>query len=159
MDEAYKRETNLCNFAFKLNSLRRKFSSDRQLVSSGCTYWKAYWKWILKMSSKSNIPKTVNPDLQKERDGASFSSEEFAIWWAGGAEKLKFSRSVSKLRFYLCYIKGIAQSRSKSMLNSIPAQTNCKGFKYNRIWYDDNLALDTKEDAENTQIVFKYLTT
>ncbi|XP_030557910.1 probable peroxisomal acyl-coenzyme A oxidase 1 [Drosophila novamexicana] len=51
------------------------------------------------MSSKSNIPKTVNPDLQKERDGASFSSEEFAIWWAGGAEKLKFSRSVREYMY------------------------------------------------------------
>ncbi|KAH8331377.1 hypothetical protein KR074_001744, partial [Drosophila pseudoananassae] len=42
----------------------------------------------------SVIPKSVNPDLQKERDGSSFSSEEFAAWWAGGEESLKFIRSV-----------------------------------------------------------------
>ncbi|XP_016990774.1 probable peroxisomal acyl-coenzyme A oxidase 1 [Drosophila rhopaloa] len=42
----------------------------------------------------SVIPTTVNPDLQKERDGASLSSEEFAAWWAGGEETLKFNRGV-----------------------------------------------------------------
>ncbi|XP_016927656.3 acyl-coenzyme A oxidase 1 [Drosophila suzukii] len=42
----------------------------------------------------SVIPATVNPDLQKERDGASFSSEEFAAWWSGGEEILKFNRGV-----------------------------------------------------------------
>ncbi|XP_017087043.2 acyl-coenzyme A oxidase 1-like [Drosophila bipectinata] len=42
----------------------------------------------------SVIPKSVNPDLQKERDGSSFSSEEFTAWWAGGEEALKFIRSV-----------------------------------------------------------------
>ncbi|XP_017007924.2 acyl-coenzyme A oxidase 1 [Drosophila takahashii] len=42
----------------------------------------------------SVIPTTVNPDLQKERDAASFSSEEFAAWWAGGEEILKFNRGV-----------------------------------------------------------------
>ncbi|KAH8401927.1 hypothetical protein KR009_008720, partial [Drosophila setifemur] len=44
--------------------------------------------------TSSVIPKTVNPDLQKERDAASFSSEEFAAWWAGGVETLKFNRGV-----------------------------------------------------------------
>ncbi|XP_037716886.1 probable peroxisomal acyl-coenzyme A oxidase 1 [Drosophila subpulchrella] len=42
----------------------------------------------------SVIPATVNPDLQKERDAASFSSEEFATWWSGGEEILKFNRGV-----------------------------------------------------------------
>ncbi|XP_030557915.1 probable peroxisomal acyl-coenzyme A oxidase 1 isoform X2 [Drosophila novamexicana] len=51
------------------------------------------------MSSKSVIPSTVNPDLQKERDAASFSSEEFAAWWAGGADKLKFKRSVKEYMY------------------------------------------------------------
>lgn len=44
----------------------------------------------------SVIPKSVNPDLQKERDGASFSSEEFAAWWAGSEEELKFTRGIRK---------------------------------------------------------------
>lgn len=48
------------------------------------------------MSSKSIIPSTVNPDLQKERDAATFNSEEFAAWWAGGEEELKFKRNISK---------------------------------------------------------------
>lgn len=48
------------------------------------------------MSASSVIPSTVNADLQKERDGASFNSEEFAAWWAGGAEQLKFKRGISK---------------------------------------------------------------
>ncbi|KAH8301800.1 hypothetical protein KR059_011832 [Drosophila kikkawai] len=43
---------------------------------------------------KSIIPATVNPDLQKERDGASFSSEEFAAWWSKGENVLKFNREV-----------------------------------------------------------------
>ncbi|KAH8320962.1 hypothetical protein KR067_012466, partial [Drosophila pandora] len=42
----------------------------------------------------SVIPKSVNPDLQKERDGASFNSEEFAAWWAGSEKELKFTRGV-----------------------------------------------------------------
>ncbi|XP_013116938.2 probable peroxisomal acyl-coenzyme A oxidase 1 [Stomoxys calcitrans] len=40
----------------------------------------------------SIIPKTVHPDLQKERYNASFDVEEFAMWWHGGEEKLKFKR-------------------------------------------------------------------
>lgn len=47
-------------------------------------------------SSTSVTPTTVNPDLQKERDAASFNSEEFAAWWAGGEEVLKFNRGVRK---------------------------------------------------------------
>lgn len=52
------------------------------------------------MFSKNIIPKTVNPDLKKEREGANFSSEEFAAWWAGGKEKLEFNRSVRKLKIF-----------------------------------------------------------
>ncbi|EDW91248.1 probable peroxisomal acyl-coenzyme A oxidase 1 [Drosophila yakuba] len=44
----------------------------------------------------SVIPSTVNPDLQKERDGATVRSDEFAAWWAGGEEVLKFNRGVRK---------------------------------------------------------------
>lgn len=51
------------------------------------------------MSSKSIIPSTVNPDLQKERDSASFNSEEFAAWWAGGADELKFKRSIKEYMY------------------------------------------------------------
>ncbi|EDW02146.1 probable peroxisomal acyl-coenzyme A oxidase 1 [Drosophila grimshawi] len=51
------------------------------------------------MLSKSIIPSTVNADLQKERDGASFNSEEFAAWWAGGPEQLKFKRSVKEYMY------------------------------------------------------------
>ncbi|KAH8389957.1 hypothetical protein KR200_004728, partial [Drosophila serrata] len=46
------------------------------------------------MNTTSVVPIFVNPDLQKERDGASFSTEEFAAWWAGGKEILKFNRDV-----------------------------------------------------------------
>ncbi|XP_016953614.1 probable peroxisomal acyl-coenzyme A oxidase 1 [Drosophila biarmipes] len=42
----------------------------------------------------SVIPTTVNPDIQKERDAATFNSEEFAAWWSGGEEILKFNRGV-----------------------------------------------------------------
>ncbi|XP_017865571.1 PREDICTED: probable peroxisomal acyl-coenzyme A oxidase 1 [Drosophila arizonae] len=51
------------------------------------------------MSASSVIPSTVNADLQKERDGASFNSEEFAAWWAGGAEQLKFKRGIKEYMF------------------------------------------------------------
>ncbi|KAH8370684.1 hypothetical protein KR093_004686, partial [Drosophila rubida] len=52
-----------------------------------------------KMASKSIIPSTINPDLQKERDAASFNSEEFAAWWAGGGEQLKFKRSIKEYMY------------------------------------------------------------
>ncbi|KAH8299948.1 hypothetical protein KR044_007833, partial [Drosophila immigrans] len=52
-----------------------------------------------KMASKSIIPSTINPDLQKERDAASFNSEEFAAWWAGGADELKFKRSLKEYMY------------------------------------------------------------
>ncbi|XP_037949649.1 probable peroxisomal acyl-coenzyme A oxidase 1 [Teleopsis dalmanni] len=51
------------------------------------------------MSGKSLIPATVNPDLQKERNAASFKVEDFASWWHGGAEKLKFKRDVENYMF------------------------------------------------------------
>lgn len=44
----------------------------------------------------SIIPKTVNPDLQKERENASFNVEDFALWYYGGEEKLKFKRYLGK---------------------------------------------------------------
>ncbi|XP_073845453.1 acyl-coenzyme A oxidase 1-like [Musca autumnalis] len=47
----------------------------------------------------SVIPKTVNPDLQKERNNASFNSEDFALWWHGGEEKLKFKRFLESYVF------------------------------------------------------------
>ena len=46
--------------------------------------------------TKSLIPATPNSDIQKERNGASFKSEEFAEFWHGGAEKLKMKRDVRK---------------------------------------------------------------
>ncbi|XP_075168301.1 acyl-coenzyme A oxidase 1-like [Haematobia irritans] len=42
----------------------------------------------------SIIPKTINPELQKERQNATFNVEDFAKWWHGGEEKLKFKRYV-----------------------------------------------------------------
>ncbi|XP_023162206.2 probable peroxisomal acyl-coenzyme A oxidase 1 [Drosophila hydei] len=51
------------------------------------------------MSANSVIPSTVNADLQKERDGASFNTEEFAVWFAGGAEQLKFKRDVKEYMY------------------------------------------------------------
>lgn len=50
-----------------------------------------------KMSQIKNlIPKTVNPDLQKERAAAQFDVEEFAAWWLGGEQKLKTKRQIGK---------------------------------------------------------------
>lgn len=50
-----------------------------------------------KMSQIKNlIPKTVNPDLQKEREAAQFDVEEFAAWWLGGKQKLKTKRQIGK---------------------------------------------------------------
>lgn len=45
----------------------------------------------------SIIPKTVNPDLQKERQNATLDVEDFALWWHGGTEKLKFKRELGKV--------------------------------------------------------------
>lgn len=45
---------------------------------------------------KNLIPKTVNPDLQKEREAAQFDVEEFAAWWLGGEQKLKTKRQIGK---------------------------------------------------------------
>lgn len=45
---------------------------------------------------KNLIPRTVNPDLQKERTAASFDVNEFAAWWQGGADKLEMKRQIGK---------------------------------------------------------------
>ncbi|XP_059224830.1 probable peroxisomal acyl-coenzyme A oxidase 1 [Stomoxys calcitrans] len=44
--------------------------------------------------SDSIIPTSINTDIQKERQNATFNVEEFAEWWHGGVEKLKFKRFV-----------------------------------------------------------------
>ncbi|XP_017491824.1 PREDICTED: probable peroxisomal acyl-coenzyme A oxidase 1 [Rhagoletis zephyria] len=49
------------------------------------------------MSGKKDvIPHTVNPDLLRERRAASFRVYEFACWWHGGAEKLRFKRDLEQ---------------------------------------------------------------
>lgn len=48
------------------------------------------------MKEMSLIPKRINPDLLKERHNASFNVEDFALWWHGGEEKLKFKRYLGK---------------------------------------------------------------
>lgn len=66
-----------------------------------------------KMSEVKNlIPKTVNPDLQKERLAAEFDVEEFAAWWQGGEQKLKTKREVGK-----CEVEG--ESLSLSLMISL----------------------------------------
>lgn len=42
----------------------------------------------------------VNPDLQKERNTATFDPHEFSIFWAGGPEKYKEKKSLGKLAAY-----------------------------------------------------------
>ncbi|XP_073819825.1 acyl-coenzyme A oxidase 1 [Musca autumnalis] len=44
-------------------------------------------------------PIAVNPDLEQERRNASFNSEDFAVWWAGGYNELCQRRAMAKL-FY-----------------------------------------------------------
>lgn len=61
---------------------------------------------------KNLIPKTVNPDLQKERLAAEFDVEEFAAWWQGGEQKLKTKREVGK-----CEVEG--ESLSLSLMISL----------------------------------------
>lgn len=48
-------------------------------------------------SGSSIIPKTVNPDIQEERNAATFNVEDFALWWHGGEENLKRKRYVGEL--------------------------------------------------------------
>ncbi|XP_030380571.1 probable peroxisomal acyl-coenzyme A oxidase 1 [Scaptodrosophila lebanonensis] len=45
---------------------------------------------------KSVVPKTINPDLQKERKAATFDVEEFATWWHDGEAKLRAKREVER---------------------------------------------------------------
>jgi hypothetical protein len=40
------------------------------------------------------IPKTVNKDLQEERDKVKFNVAEFTNWFYGGAEKVKQKRKI-----------------------------------------------------------------
>lgn len=44
----------------------------------------------------SNAGNPTNRDLQNERNNTSFVVEEFAKWWYGGEEKLKFKRFLGK---------------------------------------------------------------
>lgn len=45
-------------------------------------------------AKKYLVSDIVNPDLEMERHGASFRVDEFARWWHGGAEKLRFKREL-----------------------------------------------------------------
>lgn len=38
----------------------------------------------------------VNPDLQKERNKATFNTEEFTIWWSGGRKKYEERKALGK---------------------------------------------------------------
>ncbi|XP_075166874.1 acyl-coenzyme A oxidase 1-like [Haematobia irritans] len=51
------------------------------------------------MATNSIIPKTINPDIEKERQNASFNVEDFAVWWHGGHDKLKLKRYVESSIF------------------------------------------------------------
>lgn len=42
------------------------------------------------MSSK------INPDLQKERNSATFNTEEFTLWWSGGRKKYEERKALGK---------------------------------------------------------------
>ncbi|ALC41620.1 Acox57D-d [Drosophila busckii] len=48
---------------------------------------------------KNLIPRTVNPDIQKERSAASFDVQEFAAWWQGGLAKLNTKREIERVLF------------------------------------------------------------
>lgn len=45
----------------------------------------------------------VNPDLQKERNSASFNTEEFTLWWCGGRKKYEERKSLGKLWVYVYF--------------------------------------------------------
>ncbi|XP_014097200.2 acyl-coenzyme A oxidase 1 isoform X1 [Bactrocera oleae] len=47
-------------------------------------------------AKKYLVSDIVNPDLEMERHGASFRVDEFARWWHGGAEKLRFKRELEQ---------------------------------------------------------------
>uniref|UniRef100_A0A1A9VP18 Acyl-coenzyme A oxidase n=1 Tax=Glossina austeni TaxID=7395 RepID=A0A1A9VP18_GLOAU len=40
---------------------------------------------------------TINPDLQQERNGATFNPYELTIWWDGGTEKYEKRKALEKL--------------------------------------------------------------
>lgn len=39
---------------------------------------------------------TINPDLQQERNGATFNPYELTIWWDGGTEKYEKRKALGK---------------------------------------------------------------
>lgn len=47
------------------------------------------------------VPGSNNLDLERERAQCSFTIEEFALWWYGGAEKLRLKRERGNLLFLL----------------------------------------------------------
>lgn len=49
----------------------------------------------------SIIPKTVNPDLVKERANASFNVDEFAAWFYQGKDKLEMKRLIGKFKVFM----------------------------------------------------------
>ncbi|TMW40603.1 hypothetical protein DOY81_014317, partial [Sarcophaga bullata] len=50
-------------------------------------------------SQTSIVPKTINPDIAKERHNATVNSEEIAQWFHGGADKLKTKRELEHILF------------------------------------------------------------
>lgn len=41
---------------------------------------------------------TVNPDLQREREKATFKTQEFTYWWVGGKNKYEAKKKLGKWR-------------------------------------------------------------
>lgn len=41
--------------------------------------------------------KEVNPDLQKERNTATFNPHEFSVFWAGGEDRYKEKKALGEL--------------------------------------------------------------
>lgn len=43
------------------------------------------------------IVSKINPDLQKERNSATFNNHEFTLWWCGGQKKYDATKAFGKL--------------------------------------------------------------
>jgi len=55
-----------------------------------------FWLKQVKQQRNKMPALEVNPDLQKERNTATFDPHEFSVYWAGGPKKYKEKKTLGK---------------------------------------------------------------